>query len=229
MGGYINVGYRGKNGDVRNALAYTSDLTVFPLCAQFLSGDETRVAALIDKQTAAKDYGPYISAPYSYGYRFADFQTRTLFDMQNATHTLGITWGHLAFSIVTNDGVIQELLRSIRSVTKTRFIGDPESCSVNLNDYEHYDIEIPPVRTLEELFEACGFSGFPEYADFFKLNVDPGDWKIRTFAATAVGATRFRDELASIVELTPADNRAWDALIIDWESREHAIRNNSLT
>lgn len=216
MSGYVTIGYRGKAGEVKNALSHTSDLAVFPRCPIFLSGDQTRLANLVEKQASLDDYYPYSSAPYLDGYRFADFVSMTIFDMQSHESLLGITWLEMASSLRKRNGLFEALVPSVTSVT--RLVPHNEKASPR-ERYSYQTERFDAVLTVEDLFQAAKLPEPPQLLDFATLNVAPGRWKVRSFPATYKGALEFRNTLEAFIPLSSDDYVAWERHLAAWRDR----------
>lgn len=212
MGAYVNVGYRSANGDIKNAVGYTSDLLIFPRCPDFQLGVEDKVAALVKGRSEDVVFGPSGSVPIEEGYRFADFATRTLFDMQTFDELLGISWYQMALSVTAGNGNFERLVPNIVSVTRAAFPKEIKR-RADLYSMELVTTPLPHLETLDQLWAEISGGAIAQRDSFVTLNIKLEGWKVLTFEKTKQGASAFRDQLSEIIPLNEGELGTWDRYI----------------
>ena len=201
MGGYITVGMRSENGEVKCALSYTNHLQEFVIDDGVARGQSDFVSAKIDEFSLDEDYGTHPVAPFGYGIRFFDFKTRTLIDSQNFADPTGIEFETVVESIVNDDGKFDRIVPFIGGMTQWVPQGR--------GSVGRKVTQIDPVQTVDDLWRALGFLGLPSKVDFATLDVKLPNWRVSIYKRDLSGTEVMRVHLRKLGVLTPADEEAW--------------------
>lgn len=211
MGGYITVGMRSESGDVKSALFYTNHLQDFVLDDDLARGHSIFVSNRIDEMASDEEYGPYPVAPFGYGFRFYDFQTRSLIDSQDFGDPLGIEFDVMVSSLIADDGKLARIVPFVGGMTQW--------VRGEAGDVSRKKTKIEPVQSVDALWEALGFRGLPGKFDFATLDLWLPDWKVAIYKRDLSGTEVMRTHLRKLGVLTSADESAWPEYL-DMRRRE---------
>lgn len=201
MGGYITIGMRSHEGDVKSALFYTNHLQEFVLDDNIAHGRESYVSDRIDQMVADEDYGPFPLAPYGYGLRFYDFQSKAIVDSQEYGDPLGIEFEMLVASMIADDGRFERLVPFIGGMSQWSRRED--------GGFFKKKKKIEPVCDVDGLWEALGFNGLPGKFDFATLDIRLPDWKVTSYRRDLSGTEVMQAHLRRLGVLKRSDNEAW--------------------
>jgi hypothetical protein len=205
MGGYITIGMRSHEGDVKSALFYTNHLQEFLLDDGIPNGRPTFISERIDQMVDDKEYGACPLAPYAYGLRFYDFMTKTIIDSQNFGDPLGVEFEVMVSSLIDDDGKFERIVP---------FVGGMSQWGRNaVGEVFLKETKIEPVNQVDDLWIALGFRGLPGKFDFATLNLRLPDWKVSIYKRDLSGTEVMRSHLRRLGLLSEADGEAWQEYI----------------
>lgn len=202
MGGFITVAARSRDGVISSALFYTNHLAEFLLDADFVQGEQGSALARIEEMRVCPDYGPYPVAPFAYGMRFIDFQSRTIFDSQAHCDPQGLEYDDMIASLIADDGRFEKIVPYIDGKTYWERSGR--------GGLDVKSQEIQPAKTVDDLWEKLGFAGLPSKFDFATLRVALPGWRVVRFKPDLHGSEVLRVQLSKIGVVGRADGDAWD-------------------